>query len=45
MNGTCINISERSVEQKILTVIIKEININISLTLEKTNVFNAALIV
>ena len=45
MKGTCINISDKSVEQKILSDIKNDKNINISLILEKTNVFNAALIV
>ena len=45
MNGTCIKIKDRSVEQKIFIVIIKDKNMNISLTLEKTKVFKAAFIV
>jgi hypothetical protein len=36
---------ERSVEENTLIVAIKEKNINISLTLDHTNVFKAALIV
>jgi hypothetical protein len=39
------NIIDKSVEQKILIDIKKDKNINISLILEKTNVFNAAFIV
>ena len=38
-------IKERSVEQKIFMVIMKDRNINMSLILEKTKVFNAAFIV
>ena len=45
MNGTCIKIKDKSVEQKILMVIINDKNINISLILEKTKVFSAAFIV
>ena len=45
MKGTCINIKDKSVEQKIFIVIIKEQNMNMSLIREKTNVFIAAFIV
>jgi hypothetical protein len=45
MKGTCKNIIDKSVEENMLIAEIKEKNINISLTLDQTNVFNAALIV
>jgi hypothetical protein len=45
INGICKKITDRSVELKTTTVSKNEININISLILENTNVFCAALIV
>jgi len=45
MNGTCRKIIERSVELNTTIVRRKDININMSLIREKTNVFCAALIV
>ena len=45
IKGICRNITERSVELKTTIVSINDININISLILENTNVFWAALIV
>ena len=45
MKGICINIIDKSVEQKILIDIKKDKNINISLIREKTKVFKAAFIV
>tara|TARA_B110001450_G_scaffold255727_1_gene284035 strand:+ start:2218 stop:2370 length:153 start_codon:yes stop_codon:yes gene_type:complete len=45
MKGICININERSVVMNELIVIRNDKNINISLILEKTKVFKAALIV
>ena len=45
MNGVCKNITDKSVVLKTTIVSKNEININISLTRENTNVFKAALIV
>jgi hypothetical protein len=45
MKGICKNIIERSVDENMLIADMKEKNMNISLTLDQTKVFNAALMV
>jgi hypothetical protein len=45
MKGICKNIIDKSVDENTLIAEIKEKNMNISLTLDQTKVFNAALIV
>ena len=45
MKGICKNIIDKSVDENILMADIKEKNMNMSLTLDQTKVFRAALIV